>query len=229
MTADRLPRPRTRRGWRRLYQASAIAAILLFLPISIVRLYADDYERTAADVPYRPVAIVFGASAVGGVPSEYLAGRLNVALSLYRHGKVSVLLVTGDNSRPDYDEPTAMMDYLVAHGVPAARIVRDFAGFDTWESCVREREIFGVTSATLVTQDFHLPRALMLCRAAGIDAVGVPDTSYTGTEEALHDRSREVAAGFKALIQAAVQPAPRFLGPKENGVAVALAAAGKHL
>lgn len=229
MTAHRIPRPRTRRGWRRLYQASAIAAILVFLPITVVHAYAAGYERTVDDVPYRPVAIVFGAGAPGGKPSPYLAGRLDVALDLYRHGKVTVILVTGDNSTPTYDEPTTMRDYLVAHGVPASRIVRDFAGFDTWESCVREREIFGVTSATLVTQDFHLPRALMLCRAAGIDVVGVADTSYPQAGgEAFHDRAREVAAGFKALIQAAVQPSPRFLGPQEHGVADALAAAGKH-
>lgn len=199
----------------------------MFAPITAVHAYAADYERTVADVPYRPVAIVFGAAAPNGIASPYLVGRLDVALDLYRHGKVTVILVTGDNSRPDYDEPTTMMKYLVAHGVPASRIVRDFAGFDTWESCVREREIFGVTSATLVTQDFHLPRALTLCRAAGIDAVGVADTSYGGGSEAVHDRGREVAAGFKALIQAAVQPAPRFLGPKEHSVADALAAAGR--
>jgi vancomycin permeability regulator SanA len=226
----RVPRFRSRRSWRRLYQALVIATLLVFTPITAVRAYAAGYEKSAADVPYRPVAVVFGAGAPGGTPTPFLARRLDVAIDLYRRGKVAVILVTGDNSRPDYDEPTTMRDYLVAHGIPAARVVRDFAGFDTWESCVRARKIFGVTSATLVTQDFHLPRALTLCRAAGIDAVGVADTAYVhyGTSEAVHDRAREIAAGFKALIQAAVQPSPRFLGPQEHGVADALTAAGRH-
>jgi vancomycin permeability regulator SanA len=110
--------------------------------------------------------------------------------------------------------------------VPEARIVRDFAGFDTWDSCVRAKKIFGVDHATLVTQDFHLPRALLLCRAAGIDAYGVADTgeSAAGESELLYDSAREVLAGIKAWGQAVLQPAP-VLGKKESGVANALAAA----
>ena len=108
-------------------------------------------------VPYEPVAIVFGAGAPGGRPSPYLARRLDVALDLYRRGKVTVVLVTGDNSQPDYDEPSAMRQYLVARGVPAARIVRDFAGFDTWASCERAKKIFGVDHATLVTRTSTCP------------------------------------------------------------------------
>lgn len=195
-----------------------------------VHAFAASYERSAASVPYRPVAIVFGAGVVGNQPTPFLARRLDVALDLYRRGKVTVLLVTGDNSSPDYDEPTAMRDYLTARGVPADRIVRDFAGFDTWESCVRAKKVFGVGSATLVTQDFHLPRALTLCRSAGIDAVGVADTGEdaVGGSEAVHDRAREIPAGWKALTQALFQPGPRYLGKQETEVADALAAAGRR-
>ena len=218
--------PRTRKSQRRLYQASALAVVLLFAPVTAVRAYASSYQRSAASVPYEPVAIVFGAAAPGGTPSPYLARRLNVALDLYQRGKVTVILVTGDNSRPDYDEPTAMREYLVDRGVPAARVVRDFAGFDTWASCVRAKKIFGVDHATLVTQDFHLPRALLLCRAAGIDAYGVPDTGEwaAGADEMVNDSAREVLAGIKAWGQAVVQPDP-VLGKKETSVATALAAA----
>jgi vancomycin permeability regulator SanA len=144
---------------------------------------------------------------------------------LYRRGKVTVILVTGDNSRSDYDEPTVMRDYLVDHGVPTARIVRDFAGFDTWASCARAKKIFGVSHATLVTQDFHMSRALLLCRGAGIDAYGVPDTgeAVDGQNELVHDSAREVLAGIKAWGQATLQPDP-VLGKKETGVATALGA-----
>lgn len=218
--------PRTRKSQRRLYQAAALAVVLLFLPVTAVRANDSGYERSAASVPYEPVAIVFGAGAPAGRPTPYLARRLDVALDLYRRGKVTVILVTGDNSRPDYDEPTVMRNYLADRGVPTARIVRDFAGFDTWASCVRARKIFGVDRATLVTQDFHLPRALLLCRAAGIDAYGVADTgeSVDGEAELVHDDAREVLAGFKAWAQAVIQPEP-VLGKKESGVANALAAA----
>jgi len=219
--------PRTRKSQRRLYQAAVLAVVLLFAPVTAVRAYASPYQRTAASVPYEPVAIVFGAGAPNGRPTPYLARRLDVALDLYQRGKVTVILVTGDNSHPGYDEPTVMRDYLVARGVPTARIVRDFAGFDTWASCARAKKIFGVEHATLVTQDFHMPRALLLCRAAGIDGYGVPDTgeSVDGENELVHDSAREVLAGIKAWGQAVFQPDP-VLGKKETGVANALAAAG---
>ena len=225
----RFPLPRTRKAQRRLYQAVVVATLLLFLPVTAVHVYASSYEHTAADVPYRPVAVVFGAGVVGKTPTPFLARRLDVALDLYHRGKVSVILVTGDNSTPTYDEPDVMRDYLVTRGVPAARIVADYAGFDTWESCVRAKKIFGVTSATLVTQDFHMPRALTLCHAAGIDAVGVADTGEDAVAEAeaVHDRAREVAAGVKALGQALFQPSPRFLGRQETSVVDALKAAGR--
>ncbi|WP_194921968.1 SanA/YdcF family protein [Catenulispora rubra] len=219
--------PRTRKSQRRLYQAAVLAVVLLFAPVTAVRAYASPYQRNAASVPYEPVAIVFGAGAPDGQPTPYLVRRLNVALDLYRRGKVAVILVTGDNSHPGYDEPTVMRDYLVNRGVPTARIVRDFAGFDTWASCARAKKIFGVDHATLVTQDFHMPRALLLCRAAGIDGYGVSDTgeSVDGENELVHDSAREVLAGIKAWGQAVFQPDP-VLGKKEAGVADALAAAG---
>jgi vancomycin permeability regulator SanA len=203
-----------------------LAVVLLFAPVTAVHAYASSYQRSASSVPYEPVAIVFGAGAPNGHPTPYLSRRLDVALDLYRRGKVTVILVTGDNSHPDYDEPTAMRKYLVDRGVPASRIVRDFAGFDTWASCVRAKKIFGVDHATLVTQDFHLPRALMLCRSAGIDAYGVADTgeSADGENEMVNDSAREVLAGIKAWGQATLQPDP-VLGKKETSVADALTAA----
>jgi vancomycin permeability regulator SanA len=203
--------PRSRKAQRRLYQGAALAVMLLFAPVTAVKAYGSGYERSAAGVPVRPVAIVFGAGVFANQPTPFLARRLDVALSLFRHGKVEKLLVTGDKSGPDYDEPKVMAAYLTARGVPADRIVQDPAGFDTWESCVRARKVYGVGAATLVTQDFHLPRALMLCRSVGIDAVGVADTGEADVSwsEAVHDRGREVAAGWKSLLQAWFQPDPR--------------------
>ncbi|WP_245179644.1 SanA/YdcF family protein [Streptomyces montanisoli] len=219
---DRL---RTRRGQRRLTQAVMGVCTLALVPSVWLHQSADGRIRTAADVPARDVAVVFGAGLRDGTPSPYLAHRLDTAALLYRTGKARVVLVTGDNSRKDYDEPDAMRRYLTRHGVPRGRIVDDYAGFDTWDSCVRAKKIFGVRQAILVTQDFHVTRALALCAAAGIDAYGVPvaephDVTW------YYGGAREVLAADKASLDALLRPAPTFLGPREHGVARALASDG---
>ena len=219
---------RTRVGKRRSFQLLSAATIVLFIPIIFVRAQGDPYVYSAAQVPAEPVGIVFGAGVQGDQPGSYLQGRLDLALKLWHAGKFKVFLVTGDNSTPTYNEPKAMRDYLVAHGVPENRIVLDYAGFDTWQSCDRAKQIFGVTKAILVSQSFHVPRAIYLCRAVGIDAVGVGDPN--GLQEGpatewIRDNLREVAASFNAVYQATVQPNPEFLGPKDDGIAKALAAA----
>ncbi|MFJ4845060.1 vancomycin high temperature exclusion protein [Streptomyces sp. NPDC088733] len=213
--------PRSRRGRRRLLRAAVAVCVLALLPATWLQLTADPRVRTLADAPAEPVAVVFGAGLWNGEPSPYLAHRLDAASALYSAGKVRAVLVTGDNSRTDYDEPTAMRDYLATHGVPRAKVVLDYAGFDTWDSCTRARRIFGVDHALLVSQGFHIRRALALCRAAGIDAYGV------GVDEPrdvtwYYGGAREIAGAAKAAVDAALTPDPRFLGPREQGVARAL-------
>jgi vancomycin permeability regulator SanA len=207
----------------------SIATVLAFLPVSFIRLSADSYVRSVSDVPAEPVGIVFGAAVAGQVPSPYLASRLDVALALWKAHKIKVFLVSGDNSRPDYNEPRSMRDYLEAHGVPAGLIVLDYAGFDSWETCDRAKRVFGVDHAIVVSQSFHVPRAVFLCRAAGIETYGVGDGDAAWAlshQEALHDQAREVLAGFSAVYQATFTPVPTFLGSKETGIADALRAAG---
>ena len=133
-----------------------------------------------AQVPHRPVAIVFGAGIEGDQPSPALKDRLDGAVALYQAGTVPKLLVTGDNHVAGYDEVTVMRQYLIDHGVNAQDITRDYAGFDTYDSCARARSVFGVDAAVLVTQDYHLPRALFTCRELGMDVVGlsIPDWQH---------------------------------------------------
>lgn len=219
----RLRLPRTRHGRRKLLRWTVAVCVLALLPATWLRLTTDDRVRSEAEVPSEPVAVVFGAGLWGGRPSPYLAHRLDAAARLYAAGKVKVVLVTGDNSRTSYDEPGAMRTYLAAHGVPRAKVVLDYAGFDTWDSCSRAKRIFGVDRAVLVSQGFHIRRALALCGAAGIDAYGV------GVDEK-HDvtwfagGARELLAADKAAFDLTVRPDPHFLGPHETGVARALAA-----
>lgn len=132
------------------------------------RIYDD-----LANVPPAPVAIVFGAGLrSNGEPSPLLADRVDAAIELYKVGKVSRLLMTGDNRQANYDEPSAMRRYAVARGVPADRITLDDSGLRTYDSAYRARNVFGITQAVLVTQRYHLPRALYLANWFGIDAVG---------------------------------------------------------
>ncbi|MCW2870518.1 MAG: vancomycin high temperature exclusion protein [Streptomyces oryziradicis] len=219
----RLRMPSTRRGWRRLVQIVMLGVVLALAPGAWLQASASGRVRTLADVPQAPVAVVFGAGLTPSGPSPYLAHRLDAAAELYRDKKIKAILVTGDNSRTDYDEPTTMRAYLEKHGVPAAKIVLDYAGFDTWDSCDRAKRIFGVDRAILVSQGFHIRRALALCAAAGIDAYGI------GVDER-HDVTwwyggvREVAGAGKAAYDAVFTPDPHLLGPKEPGVARALTA-----
>jgi SanA protein len=121
----------------------------------------------------RPVAIVFGAGVrPDGRLSPMLRDRMDAAIALYRAGKVRKLLVSGDNRFADYNEPGRMYDYAVAAGVPAEDVVRDYAGRRTYDTCYRAHAIFGVSEAVLVTQRFHLPRALFTCGNLGVEATG---------------------------------------------------------
>ncbi|WP_320776449.1 vancomycin high temperature exclusion protein [Streptomyces sp. CRN 30] len=217
--------PRTRAGWRRLTRVVMAVCVLALLPATWLRLSTGDRLREADGVPRTDVAVVFGAGLWDGEPSPYLAHRLDAAAELYRADRVRVVLVTGDNSREEYDEPDAMRAYLVRHGVPDDRIVSDYAGFDTWDSCVRAKKIFGVDRAVLISQGFHIRRAVALCEAAGVTSygVGVADTHdltwyYGGV--------REILAAGKAALDVVFEPDPHFLGPEEAGVRKALATAG---
>lgn len=177
------------------------------------------YDRLVvelADAPARPVAIVFGAGIrPGGRLSPMLADRMDTAIALYRAGKVRKLLVSGDNRFVDYDEPTAMYNYAVARGVPAADVVRDFAGRRTYDTCYRARVIFGVEQALLVTQRFHLPRALFTCRNLGVDALGVSADRRVYWSNSYY-RFRDAFATLRAWVDVKLlRPLP-VLGSKED-------------
>lgn len=127
-------------------------------------------ETTAT--PERGIAVVFGAGVRNGYPTAMLYDRVASAVDLYRAGKVDVLLMSGDRRHETYDEPAAMRRTALQLGVPDSAIRIDEAGRSTYDTCLRAKTTFGIREAVLVTQQFHLDRALMLCRGMGIDAVG---------------------------------------------------------
>ncbi|MDP9867355.1 MULTISPECIES: SanA/YdcF family protein [Streptosporangium] len=222
--------PLSRRVLRRSYQGAVLLSVLAIAPLTWAwlassghRAVADSSPGWVREVPPAPVALVLGAGAWRNTPSPMLARRLDIAAELYRAGRVKAILLSGDNSRADYDEPTVMRDYLLARRVPAGALVLDYAGFDTWDSCVRARDVFGATRLTVVTQVFHLPRAVTLCRTAGLDAFGVGDDSARRWASTYLYASREFFASAKGLLDSVVlDSAPVFPGPRETALDTAL-------
>jgi SanA protein len=163
------------RRWVLGLLATGLAVVLGVWAVSfyVEERYADRIIPRS-QVPQKPVALVYGAGlAPGGVPSPVLAQRLDAAIALYRAGKVGMLLLSGDNSDRFHDETRAMVRYVVDRGVPASAVQEDDAGLSTYDSSVRAHTVFGVREAVLVTQRFHLTRALYIANSVGIDAWGV--------------------------------------------------------
>jgi len=200
------------------------AAAALGASIGWVRSSAAGYLYSVDDVPPAPVALVLGAQVYpDGTPSPFLAARLDLAKQLFDAGKVQVLLVSGDNMAPEYNEPDAMRAYLIDAGVPAEKVIADYAGFDTYDSCVRAKRIFGVSKLIMVSQSYHLPRAVATCRALGVDTTGVgDDTSRQYVNAWRRGAIRDQVACVKTVVDLVTKREP-VLGQRETSVDEALA------
>ncbi len=149
-------------------------ATLLLITRLITAIHSRGRVYSLENVPQERVAIVFGAGLWrDGSPTPVLRDRVQTAVDLYFQNKIEKILMSGDNRFADYDEPTAMKNYALELGVPEEAIVLDFAGRRTYDTCYRAKEIFGLESAILITQEFHLSRALYLCDALGVESSGV--------------------------------------------------------
>ena len=196
----------------------AILAVLIFgFPIVLTRLLACCRIFSVADSPKAPVAIVFGAGLnYDGTPTAVLRDRVSTAADLYFDGKVEKLLMTGDNRYLDYNEPGGMFEYAVELGVPEEDIVLDYGGRRTYDSCYRASAIFGVTDAILVTQRYHLPRALFLCNQLNIKSSGVVAEKLPYPRRSLLIwKTREIAATLISLRDGWLKPLPPVLGNPE--------------
>lgn len=202
----------------RIFLLLLAAGIAVFaLPRLASELYATARIAKPTEVTPRPVAIVFGAGLQrDGTPTAVLRDRVATAADLYFTGKVQKLLLSGDNRFVDYNEPGAMRAYALELGVPDEDIVLDYAGRRTYDTCYRAREIFGVQQAILVTQRFHLPRALLICNGLGLDGVGVSADRqpYRHSSQAIWNL-RELPATLVAFIDTYVTRPLPVLGDKE--------------
>ncbi len=166
----------------RLTLLVSVLFALFILSVYLINRSVENFARnlktdTITDIPFAeppPVAIVFGAGLEENKePSGVLQDRIVTAVELYRAGRVRKILMSGDNRFENYNEPVAMKETAVKMGVPEENVIEDLAGRRTFDTCYRAQEIFGVSQAVLVTQDFHLNRALYLCNSLGVKSIGI--------------------------------------------------------
>ena len=190
---------------------------VLLLPRLITALFSFSRIYKTQDAPAMPAAIVFGAGLWrDGTPTSVLRDRIDTAAELYRAGKVQKILMSGDNRFLDYNEPGAMRAYALTLGIPPEAIVLDYAGRRTYDTCYRAKAIFGLQDATLVTQSFHLPRALYTCNALGLRAVGVAsDQRQYRTASMLYWNLRELPATVTAFLDIHLFKPEPVLGDRE--------------
>lgn len=194
-----------------------LGLLALITPRLATNLYARPRVFKVTETPPERVAIVFGAGLWrDGTPSAVLRDRIATAAELYFSGKVEKILMSGDNRFLDYNEPASMQAFAIRLGIPSDDIVLDYAGRRTYDTCYRARDIFKVQSAILVTQAFHLPRALYICNALGLPAVGVPaDQREYRRPVRLYWNLRESIATLVALWEVHVSRPQPVLGEPE--------------
>ncbi len=188
---------------RLIFVLLILGSLALLLPRLVTAVIAWKRVYSVQEAPGKRVAIVFGAGLYrSGAPTPVLRDRVETAAELYFAGKIEKILMSGDNRFVYYNEPQAMKDYALHLGVPEAAIVLDYAGRSTYDTCYRAKAIFGVRDALLVTQGFHLPRALYLCRALGVEARGVSaDRQVYRRTSLLFWNLRELVATLYALVE----------------------------
>lgn len=209
------------RRWPRLSKlvlGGAALAVLLGLLVAVANVYVllkgGDSTSSIAEVPRTEVAIVPGALVrPDGKMSGMLGDRVKQAARLWQAGKVEKILVSGDHGSWKYDEPDTMREALVNRGVPPRDVFEDHAGFDTWQTMVRARSIFGVRHAVVVTQGFHMPRALFLADQAGIDATGLTSDLHSYGYQGYKSDAREVLSRVKAVADVTLD-SPAMAGRK---------------
>jgi SanA protein len=202
----------------RLLLAGAAGLLLIFgLPRIITQISTNPLLYTTANVPARKAGIVFGAGLNrSGTPSAVLRDRIETAAQLYAEGKIQKILMSGDNRFVDYNEPGAMRDYAKQLGVPEKDIVLDYAGRRTYDTCYRARHIFEIDEAILISQSFHLPRALFTCSNLGIKSIGVPsDVRHYLRRSYAYWNIREIPATTVAFWQVWVTRPLPVLGKPE--------------
>ncbi len=196
------------------------ASILLFV---IALALADNIIKTAAlgrcysgemNPPYRHTGLLLGTSATTGTwDNPFFVHRVNAAARLFEQHCIDALIISGDNSVVGYDEPTDMKNALIKRGVDSTRIVLDYAGFRTFDSIVRAREVFSQDSLLIISQHFHNERALYIADRCGIDVIAY-DAEDVSVRSSFFTHLREKFARLRCILDFYIGTKPHFLGPK---------------
>ncbi|MFA5747088.1 MAG: ElyC/SanA/YdcF family protein [Candidatus Paceibacterota bacterium] len=169
------------------------------------------YPGPGSSPEVQAVMILGARVSSSGILSDMYRDRADTAIEVYRSGKAEKILVSGDHGRIEYDEVNAAKNYLLSKGIPAEDIFLDHAGFDTYDSLYRARDIFQVKSLIISTQDFHLPRAVYIARKLGIEAWGASADRHVYGREQFYE-SREFLSRAKAWLEVLLRAKPKFLG-----------------
>ncbi len=193
-----------------------LLVMVIFLSNYLIEKNSNDKLFTSVElVPENKVGLVLGTvkTLQNGQTNLYYTYRIEAAVSLYRSGKISYIIVSGDNSTENYDEPTDFKNDLIAAGVPENRIYLDYAGFRTLDSVVRAKEIFGQESITIISQEFHNERAIYLADNFDITAIGFNAKGVSG-RYGFKVQLREYLARTKVFLDILFKVQPKFLGKK---------------
>lgn len=196
----------------------AISSIIALIAIANYHINSSTDSYLYDDItklPNNRVALLLGTSKKtrNGSDNQYFQKRIKAATELYKSGKIEFIVVSGDNSRKEYNEPLDMMVALVMNGIPSDKIYLDYAGFRTFDSVVRMNKIFGQSKFTIISQDFHNRRAIYIARSTNMEAIGYnadPVTAYTGFKTNM----RELVAKLWVFIDLAIDKQPKFLGER---------------
>ena len=203
-----------KRGILALFCLGITGTAVVFGLSSYIKRETAEKIITAEEATDADCILVLGCGVrEDGSPSLMLRDRLEKGIELYEAGTAPKLLMSGDHGRKDYDEVNLMKSYAMGKGVPSEDIFMDHAGFSTYDSMYRARDIFCAEKVIVVSQEYHLYRALYLAEKLGLEAYGVPaqDVNYRG--QAYRD-FREMLARAKDFCTAAIQPEPKYLGEK---------------
>ena len=192
------------------------AILFLFISNNMISATANRTFSNTDSIPYHKVGLVLGTSRnlQNGSINPYYKYRVDAAIALFKAGKISYVIVSGDNSTRDYDEPTDFKRDLVKGGIPEERIFLDYAGFRTLDSVVRARAIFGQAAISIISQQFHNERAIFLADHFGIEAVGFNATRDVPSRFGMKVKAREYLARAKVFWDLIFHVQPKFLGEK---------------
>ncbi len=176
---------------------------------------SDKVFNMTKEIPYHKVGLLLGTGKIlsNGRINLYYKYRIDAAVKLFKSGKISYILVSGDNSTKDYDEPSTIKEDLIKKGIPSHKIYLDYAGFRTLDSVVRCKEIFGQSSFTVISQQFHNERAIYIANQKDIDAIGF-NAKDVNIHYGFKTLLREKFARVKMMLDLIFGKKPKFLGDK---------------